>query len=109
MQAIARNNLAELEESISAQQDLSVQLTQLAQHRRAADAPLPANGVNLDLLGEIRAAGGELQNLNQRYSLLIEHSSRSAAQMAALFRSFRGQFREASGAGDGGTALSCQV
>lgn len=109
MQAIAQNNLAQLEESIATQQDLSARLTQLAQQRRnsAAPATLAAHNMNGNLQGEIQAAGGELQRLNQRYSLLIEHSGRSAAQMAALFRSFRGQFQEA-GARESNTTLSCQ-
>ena len=108
MQAIARNNLAELEESIATQQDLSARLTELAQIRRESGTRQPATSVDGDFRGEIQSATGELQKLNLRYSLLIEHSSRSAAQMAALFRSFRGQFQEASGAREN-HALSCQV
>jgi flagellar biosynthesis/type III secretory pathway chaperone len=110
IEAIAHNNLAELEESIATQQDLSVRLTELAHNRREAGTQPPsAHNIDLDLRGEIQTAAGELQKLNLRYSLLIEHSSRSAAQMAALFRSFRGQFQEASGARENRTTLSCQV
>lgn len=109
IEAIAHNNLAELEESIATQQDLSVRLTELAQSRRDAAPPTTTDNIDGDLRGEIQSAAGELQKLNLRYSLLIEHSSRSAAQMAALFRSFRGQFQEASGARENHTTLSCQV
>lgn len=108
MQAIARNDLATLEDCITSQQDLSVQLTELAQDRREAPAPSAPSGEG-DLRVEIQAAATELQKLNLRYSILIEHSSRSAAQMAALFNSFRGQFQEASGVGDKHQTLSCQV
>lgn len=110
IEAIAHNNLTELEESIAMQQDLSLRLTELARNRRnaAAHAPTPQN-LDGDLRGEIQTAASELQKLNLRYSLLIEHSSRSAAQMAALFRSFRGQFQEASGVRENQTTLSCQV
>ena len=109
MHAIAHNNLAELEESIATQQDLSIRLTELAQNRRESDTqPHSAGNVDADLQRDIRTANSELQKLNLRYSLLIEHSGRSAAQMAALFRSFRGQFQEASGAREN-HALSCQV
>jgi hypothetical protein len=73
-----------------------------------AQAPA-GESIHPDLRGEIQAAAGELQNLNRRYSLLIEHSSRSAAQLAALFRSFRGQFQEASGVSENQPTLSCQV
>jgi flagellar biosynthesis/type III secretory pathway chaperone len=110
IEAIAHNNLAELEESIATQQDLSVRLTELAHNRREAGTQPPsAHNIDLDLRGEIQTAAGELQKLNLRYSLLIEHSSRSAAQMAALFRSFRGQIQEASGARENHSTLSCQV
>jgi len=119
MQAIGRNDLAELEGSISNQQDLSSQLTELARERRE---PVPArreqaparpevSGANIDgdLGRQVHAAAAELQKLNLRYSLLIEHSSRSAAQMAALFRSFRGELQEDSGARVRHRTLSCQV
>ncbi len=108
MQAIARNDLATLEDCITNQQDLSLRLTALAQDRRETQTPSAGN-VDGDLRGEIHAAASELQKLNLRYSILIEHSSRSAAQMAALFSSFRGQFQEASGAREKHSTLSCQV
>jgi flagellar biosynthesis/type III secretory pathway chaperone len=107
MQAIAGNDLATLEDCIANQQDLSVRLTELAQDRREEQAPSAATADG-DLHGEIQAAAGALQKLNLRYSILIEHSSRSAAQMAALFNSFRGQFQEA-GAREKLQTLSCQV
>lgn len=106
MQAIAQNNLSELEESIASQQDLSIRLTALAQDRRGA-APQLASADG-DLRHEVHAAAGELQKLNLRYSMLIEHSSRSAAQMAALFSSLRGQFQEDSGAREKQQTWSCQ-
>lgn len=115
MQAIGRNDLAELEGSISNQQDLSSQLTELARERRARPELAPArpevSGANIDgdLGRQVHAAAAELQKLNLRYSLLIEHSSRSAAQMAALFRSFRGELQEDSGARVRHRTLSCQV
>lgn len=110
IEAIAHNNLTELEESIATQQDLSAQLSHLAIHRREAGTQPPSpHNLDVDLRGDIQTAAAALQNLNRRYSLLIEHSSRSAAQMAALFRSFRGQFQEASGVRENHTALSCQV
>ena len=110
MKAIASNNLTELEDSIASQQDLSTRLTQLAHHRRGQPAPSPsADHTDGDLRREVQAAAGELQKLNLQYSMLIEHSSRSAAQMAALFSSFRGQFQEASGAREKHQTWSCQV
>jgi flagellar biosynthesis/type III secretory pathway chaperone len=110
MRAIAQNDLVELEDSITSQQDLSVRLTELARDRRGpASATTIPNTSDGDLKREVMAAASELQKLNLRYSMLIEHSSRSAAQMAALFSSFRGQFQEASGAREKYQTLSCQV
>lgn len=110
MRAIASNNLAELEDSIARQQDLSVRLTELARDRRGAQAPaLPDAARDGDLRNEIHAAAGELHKLNLQYSMLIEHSSRSAAQMAALFRSVQGQFQEASGTGEKHQTWSCRM
>ena len=108
MQAIARNSLTDLEDSIANQQDLSSRLTALAQDRRATSPLSPFTGGEGDLRQEVRAAAGELQKLNLQYSKLIEHSSRSAAQMAALFNSFRGQFQEGSGAREKQQTWSCQ-
>ncbi|MFP5230524.1 MAG: hypothetical protein ACLGXA_23140 [Acidobacteriota bacterium] len=108
MHAIAQNNLAELEDSIASQQDLSVRLTELAMDRRGAVRAALAADTDGDLRREVQAAAGELQKLNLRYSMLIEHSSRSAAQMAALFSSFRGQFQEESGGREKHQTLSFQ-
>ena len=110
MRAIAANNLPELEDSIARQQELSVRLTDLARDRRAAPpAGTPAAHEDGGLRNEIHAAAGELHKLNLQYSMLIEHSSRSAAQMAALFRSVQGQFQEASGAGQKHQTWSCRM
>lgn len=109
MRAIAHNNLSELEESIASQEDLSIRLTALAQDRRGAAPQLASAGASDgDFRQEVQAAAGELQKLNLRYSMLIEHSSRSAAQMAALFSSLRGQFQEDSGAREKQQTWSCQ-
>jgi hypothetical protein len=102
MRAIAGNNLRELEESVSNQQALSVELGQLADELRAsalAQAAVVADPIEPELMREIHDAAGELNRLNLRYSILLKYSSRSVALMAALFSSFRGQFQEASGAG----------
>lgn len=102
MRAIAGNNLRELEESVSNQQALSLQLGRLADELRAsalAQEAVAADPVEPELMREIRDAAGELNRLNLRYSILLKYSSRSVALMAALFSSFRGQIQEASGAG----------
>jgi len=111
MEAIACNRLGELEDSIATQQELSDRLTGLAHDRRAAllARTSPAAELTNDELGQqIHGAAGELEKLNLRYSILLEHSSRSVAQMASLFRSFQGQFQEDSGVRLKHQTLSCR-
>jgi hypothetical protein len=112
MQAIAHNQLAELEESIACQQVLSARLGELANElcvpleaKPAISRPL----IDGQLEQQIRAASGTLQTLNHRYAILLQHSSRSVALMASLFSSFKGQIQEASGPGLKLQTWSCQM
>jgi hypothetical protein len=112
MSAIACNNLSELEDSVASQQELSLQLGDLADTLR--DSALAHRAVTVDsidaaLMREIQDASGELQRLNLRYSILIRYSSRSVALMAALFNSFRGQIQEASGSRLKHQTWSCRM
>ncbi len=112
MDAMSRNDLQELEDSVANQQELSQQLGTLADELSASSQacyPLPAQSTDSSLMREIRAATGELQRLNFRYSILLQHSSRSVALMASLFTSFRGQFQEASGARLKHQTWSCRM
>jgi hypothetical protein len=114
MQAIARNALPELEDSVAHQQLLSARLGALANDLCVplqADAAFSQANPNMDeeLMGQIRSAMTTLQNLNRRYAALLQHSSRSVAVMASLFNSFQGQFQEASGPRLKHQTWSCQV
>ena len=112
MDAMSRNDLPELEDSVASQQDISQQLSTLAEELSASSQssyPLPPQPADSDLIREIRTATGDLQRLNFRYSILLEHSSRSAAMMASLFTSFRGQLQEASGPRLKHQTWSCQM
>lgn len=112
MQAIADNDLPELEDSIANQQSLSSTLSILAEELRGsapANRSTPAQSIDGELMGQIHAASAELQKLNLRYSILLQHSSRSVAMMVSLFRSFTGQLQEASGAGLKHQTWSCQI
>jgi glutamine synthetase adenylyltransferase len=112
MQAIARNDIDALEQSIAKQQEMSSQLGALADGLGACGAerlPFSSDSIDPDLMTEIREANGELQRLNLRYSILLKHSSRSVALMASLFSSLRGEFREASGIRLKQQTWSCQV
>jgi hypothetical protein len=100
MHAIAHNDIEQLEQSIANQQEMSSQLSCLADALNPpapTEVPFSSDSIDPDLMLQIRAAGGELQQLNLRYSILLQHSSRSVALMASLFSSFRGEFQEASG------------
>lgn len=109
MQAMVRNDLADLEDSIASQQELSRRLSALAGELRAATPSLAAHSADEGLQGQIRCAAAELNKLNLRYSILLEHSSRSVAMMASLFHSFRGQIQEGAGAGSQHQTWSCRV
>jgi hypothetical protein len=100
MQAIAGNNLGDLEDSVANQQALSFELAEAADTIRDLALVQPSTSIDTidaGLMRQIREASAELNRLNLRYSILLKYSSRSVAVMAALFNSFRGQIQEASG------------
>jgi hypothetical protein len=112
MDAMSRNDLSELEDSIANQQDLGRQLARLADELSVTSQPgypIPLQSTDSGILQEIRTATGELQRLNFRYSVLLEHSSRSVALMASLFTSFQGQLQEDSGARPKHQTWSCRI
>jgi hypothetical protein len=111
MQAIARNSLEDLEDSIANQQSLSAQLVELRGDVAGLlkkNTPSPIE-IDEDLMQQVRAASSTLQLLNRRYSALLHHSSRSVEMMVSLFSSFRGQIQEDSGPGLKYQTWSCQV
>jgi hypothetical protein len=112
MHAIAHNALPDLEESVANQQALSGRLTSLVNQvciPLEAAAPISQRCLDEDMIRQIRSASCSLQQLNRRYAALLQHSSRSVAQMAALFNSVRGQIREASGSRLKVQTWSCQM
>lgn len=111
MHAISSNNLQELEDSVASQQELSAQLAHLASELRNAELHRDSatfDSIPPDLMAQIHAASAELQHLNLRYSWLLQYSGRSVALMASLFNSFKGQLKEAPGAGSKLQTWSCQ-
>jgi hypothetical protein len=111
MQAIAENSLTPLEDSVANQQAIAARLSELA---RDLSVPAP-HGSNSDadsgddsLMLNIRGAAEKLHNLNQSYAALLRHSSHSVGLMVSLFRSFRGQMQEDTGAGLKQQTWSCQ-
>ena len=112
MQAIAQNDVSDLEESIANQQVLSARLSKLANELCVPLEAKPAIShaiLDAGLTQQIRSANETLQNLNQRYAALLQHSSHSVALMASLFNSFKGQFQEASGPRLKHQTWSCQM
>lgn len=112
MQAISRNSIAELEDSIASQQALSARLSELSQDapQRLSEHPLVAPPLSESALkDQIRAASVELQQLNRRYSALLDHASHSVALMVSLFSSFHGKIQEGSGSGREYRTLSCRI
>ena len=112
MQAIARNALAEFEESIANQQAICSRLGVLVND---LSTPLDVQTTEIDstfdrdMKSQIQAASGTLQKLNYRYAALLQHSSRSVELMTSLFSSFKGQFQEASGPRFKHQTWSCQM
>ena len=112
MQAIGENALVPLEDSIANQQMLAARLSELA---RALSTPAPQRPEafpsceDAALMLNIRSAAEKLHNLNQSYAALLRHSSHSVGLMISLFRSFRGQMQEDSGAGSKQQTWSCQM
>ena len=113
MQAIARNRIADLEDSIVNQQLLSSRLekliSELCMPRQSFDPDDQAQRDFENNLGEIQIASDVLRKLNQRYAALLRHSGRSMALMATLYGSFTGEFKEASGPRLSHPTWSCQM
>jgi hypothetical protein len=112
MNAIARNALQDLEESIVNQQALSSRLTLLVNQicvPLRTEAATSQPDIDDEIMGQIRNASNSLQQLNRRYAALLQHSSRAVAQMVALFNSVRGQIQEASGSRLKVQTWSCQM
>ncbi|HEY5211516.1 MAG TPA: hypothetical protein VIJ38_00675 [Acidobacteriaceae bacterium] len=111
--AISHNALAELEESLADQQVLSAKLSVLAGELsgpgEANPTTSPIRVDDRDLRKQILIATDVLQKLNRGYAALLQHSSRSAALMASLLGSFKGQFQEASGPRSKYQTWSCQM
>ena len=111
MQAIVRNSLQDLEDSIANQQALSARLVELRGDVVGLvqkSTPTPVE-IDEDLMKQVRDASSTLQSLNRRYSALLHHSSRSVEMMVSLFSSFRGQIQEGSGPRLKHQTWSCQV
>jgi len=112
MSAISENSVRGLENSLANQEAFSTRLVELADDlsRPGRQEPLSVRGAADDtLLERVHAASNELQNLNRRYSALLQFSSRSVAMMVSLFSSYQGQIQEVSGPRLKFQTWSCQI
>lgn len=111
MEAIGQNALVPLEDSVANQQAIANRLSELAAFLREPEGRQQAYAAADDkaLITGITAAADRLQSLNRSYAALLRHSSHSVGLMVSLFRSFKGQMQESSGAGLSQPTWSCEV
>jgi hypothetical protein len=112
MQAIAKNAVSELEDSIANQQRVSDRLGKLAEELWVplnATVQLAYPRADEEMIRKISNAAGDLGRLNRQYATLLQYSRRSVALMASVFGSFQGQFQEASGSRSKHRTWSCQM
>jgi len=79
--AIGRNDVAQLQGSIAAQESLCCELTNV-------DWPSSPLATESALFADLRAAQVELAQMNRVYAAVLKRAQRSAALMTALYRSF---------------------
>ncbi len=111
MQAIADNSLVPLEDSVANQQVLAARLSELARDLSqpgSDESAVSAASGDENLMQQVRGAAEKLQSLNRNYAALLKHSSHSVGLMVSLFRCYRGQMQEDSGAGLKQQTWSCQ-
>lgn len=116
MQAIGRNALSDLEDSITEQEVLTARLRALPSPFRvggdlhpAASPAIMQPGLDRQLAKEVSVVRAELQGVNRVYAAVLRHSSSSASLMASLLDSFKGHFQEASGPRLKYQTWSCQM
>ncbi|KAA6464441.1 hypothetical protein DYQ86_00235 [Acidobacteria bacterium AB60] len=110
MQAIARNELAGFEESVSTQAELAARLSESASCVSAGpQVPSFASELDPNLRAQIRDAYLRLQQLNRTYAALINESTRSVQRMISLCHSFGGQMREDFGRSSKQQTWSCRM
>ena len=111
MDAVAKNAIAMLQESIDRQEMLCALLANLA---LTHSNPIPSSGralvfSNSSVAREIQAAIGAIRDLNLQYAALLKHSGRSVALLLSLCRSHTGQLQEAAGSRSKRQTWSCEM
>ncbi len=111
MDAVAKNAIAGLQESIDRQEMLCALLANLAVTH---GNPIPSSGralvfSNSSVAREIQAAIGAIRDINLQYAALLKHSGRSVTLLLALCRSHTGQLQEVAGSRSKRQTWSCEM
>jgi hypothetical protein len=112
MDAIARNAITTLQESVAKQEMLCAVLANLA--HTIGEPVTSSERLSLVLTDnsvarKIRAASMAIQDLNLQYAALLKHSGRSIALLVSLCRSHTGQLQEAGGSRSKRQTWSCEM
>jgi hypothetical protein len=112
MDAIARNAITTLQESVAKQEMLCAVLANLA---HTIGEPVTASErlslvlTDHSVARKIRATRMAIQDLNLQYAALLKHSGRSIALLVSLCRSHTGQIQEAGGSRSKRQTWSCEM
>jgi hypothetical protein len=112
MDAIARNAITTLQESVAKQEMLCAVLANLA--HTIGEPVTSSERLSLVLTDnsvarKIRATSMAIQDLNLQYAALLKHSGRSIALLVSLCRSHTGQLQEAGGSRSKHQTWSCEM
>ncbi len=111
MDAVARNAIATLHESVDRQEMLCVLLAKLAlsdSKHNPSSGRLPVFS-DSSVASEIQVATGAIRDLNLQYAALLNHSGRSIELLLSLCRSHTGQLQEAAGSRSKRQTWSCEI
>jgi hypothetical protein len=112
MDAIARNAITSLQESVAKQEMLCAVLANLA---HTIGEPLTSSErlslvlTDNSVARKIRVTSMAIQDLNLQYAALLKHSGRSIALLVSLCRSHTGQLQEAGGSRSKRQTWSCEM
>jgi hypothetical protein len=112
MDAIARNAITTLQESVAKQEMLCAVLANLA--HTIGEPVTSSERLSLVLTDnsvarKIRATSMAIQDLNLQYAALLKHSGRSIALLVSLCRTHTGQLQEAGGPRSKRQTWSCEM
>ena len=112
MLAISRNGLTDLEESLAAQELLTLRLRGLRPQSSVFSDTQPEclrSALDKEMATELVRAQTELQAVNRVYDAVLGYSTHSAALMKSLLGSGQGKFQEASGSRSKYQTWSCRM